>query len=292
MLREAGYHVEAAADGAAALDLALEPGAEFDLVVSDVVMPRMSGLDLAEHLAAAKPRTKVLLISGHMSHPSLRDREVPSGVALLAKPFEPVELTAKVRELLGLLHWRRSGVLRFPSIRARGGRVGLPSSPWRFGGARRLHARLALSSSVECVPLPSRLLPRAYVPPVVARGAVRGVAPLCRKQGCPRRTGLPAPPTLPPRIGALLETCARPSGPKLPRPIYSPLTDVRIPPRVLARLPPRAGTSGLGAGGGVPAAGIKRRRRPLRGPLPTPSRRAIRGGHPAPATRESGTVAA
>ena len=104
VLREAGYHVEAAADGAAALDLALEPGAEFDLVVSDVVMPRMSGLDLAEHLAAAKPRTKVLLISGHMSHPSLRDREVPSGVALLAKPFEPVELTAKVRELLGLLH--------------------------------------------------------------------------------------------------------------------------------------------------------------------------------------------
>jgi signal transduction histidine kinase len=104
VLREAGYRVEVAADGAAALDQALEPGAEFDLVVSDVVMPRMSGLDLAEHLAAAKPRTRVLLISGHMAHPSLRDREVPGGVALLAKPFEPHELTAKVRELLGAAH--------------------------------------------------------------------------------------------------------------------------------------------------------------------------------------------
>jgi signal transduction histidine kinase/CheY-like chemotaxis protein len=101
VLQDAGYNVCLAADGEQALDLALEPGAEFDLVVSDVVMPRMSGLDLAEHLAAAKPRIKVLLISGHMSHPSLRDREVPLGVALLAKPFEPGDLTAKVRELLG-----------------------------------------------------------------------------------------------------------------------------------------------------------------------------------------------
>ena len=71
VLQDAGYHVVVAGDGEQALDLALEPGAEFDLVVSDVVMPRMSGLDLAEHLAAAKPRIKVLLISGHMSHPSL-----------------------------------------------------------------------------------------------------------------------------------------------------------------------------------------------------------------------------
>ena len=101
VLQDAGYHVAVAGDGEQALDLALEPGAEFDLVVSDVVMPRMSGLDLAEHLAAARPRTKVLLISGHTSHPSLRDREVPLGVALLAKPFEPNDLTAKVRELLG-----------------------------------------------------------------------------------------------------------------------------------------------------------------------------------------------
>jgi two-component system cell cycle sensor histidine kinase/response regulator CckA len=101
VLQDAGYNVVVAGDGEQALDLALEPGAEFDLVVSDVVMPRMSGLDLAEHLAAAKPRIKVLLISGHMSHPSLRDREVPLGVALLAKPFEPGDLTTKVRELLG-----------------------------------------------------------------------------------------------------------------------------------------------------------------------------------------------
>ena len=100
VLTDAGYYVAVARDGEQALDLALEPGAEFDLVVSDVVMPRMSGLDLAEHLVAAKPRIKVLLISGHMSHPSLRDREVPLGVALLAKPFEPGDLTAKVRELL------------------------------------------------------------------------------------------------------------------------------------------------------------------------------------------------
>ena len=104
VLQDAGYHVAVAGDGEQALDLALEPGAEFDLVVSDVVMPRMSGLDLAEHLAAAKPRIKVLLISGP-HEPSLAAR--PRGAARRRAPREAVRAERAHRE--GPRAARRSG---------------------------------------------------------------------------------------------------------------------------------------------------------------------------------------
>ena len=101
MLRGSGYRVTEAEDGEAALSLASLPEMELDLVLTDLVMPRMSGLELVDRLAALRPDLRVLLVSGHLNHPSLRDRRLREGTALLRKPFEADELTAKLREILG-----------------------------------------------------------------------------------------------------------------------------------------------------------------------------------------------
>ena len=70
------------------------------LVVTDVVMPGLGGQSLAEKLACARPRTKVLYISGYPDD-VLSTHGVPSeGPALLRKPFTPVELLRQARGLL------------------------------------------------------------------------------------------------------------------------------------------------------------------------------------------------
>ena len=65
------------------------------LVLTDLVMPRMSGEELARHVARISPLTKVLCMSGYA-----RESEVASQLPLLAKPFTPDELASKVREVL------------------------------------------------------------------------------------------------------------------------------------------------------------------------------------------------
>ncbi len=106
VLTEYGYEVLQAADAAAALELVQGRNDPIDLVITDVVMPQMSGFELVERLSVALPETKVLFISGQLNHPSLRSRDLPPGTELLPKPFPPSQLKAKVRELLDgpLLH--------------------------------------------------------------------------------------------------------------------------------------------------------------------------------------------
>ena len=69
-------------------------------MVTDVVMPHMSGFELIEELATTRPDTKVLLVSGQLNHPSLRERELPAGITLLSKPFVLNDLTSTVRAVL------------------------------------------------------------------------------------------------------------------------------------------------------------------------------------------------
>ena len=95
-----GYAVIDAGDGATALRMASEDEGEIDLLITDVVMPRMGGLELVEEMSVKRPGTRVLLMSGHLNHPSLRDWTPPPGVALLPKPFDPEDLTSMVREVL------------------------------------------------------------------------------------------------------------------------------------------------------------------------------------------------
>ena len=100
VLRTAGYAVREAKDAQAALELVLGKGEEFDLLVSDVVMPGMSGLELAERILEVRPDTRILFVSGHRDHPSLHQRKLPSGARMLAKPVAPAQLTSAVREVL------------------------------------------------------------------------------------------------------------------------------------------------------------------------------------------------
>ena len=100
VLAFSGYEVTEARDGREALTLIGASPEQFDLVVSDVVMPRMSGIELVEELLASDSDAKVLLLSGYLGHPSVEQRTFPADTPFLAKPFTPADLTAKIREVL------------------------------------------------------------------------------------------------------------------------------------------------------------------------------------------------
>jgi CheY-like chemotaxis protein len=95
-----GYIVLAASHGDDALRLAGTPGISIDLLVSDVVMPRMRGTDLAAKLCQRLPHLKVLFLSGYLADSPLQQtlQQIPG--SYLGKPFTPESLARKVREIL------------------------------------------------------------------------------------------------------------------------------------------------------------------------------------------------
>jgi PAS domain S-box-containing protein len=96
ILRGSGYHVVVAADGDAAIAILERATRPVDLLVTDVVMPVMSGTDLAERVTSASPTTRVLFVSGFVpaGSPSLR------GAPLVAKPLHRAELLDAVHLVL------------------------------------------------------------------------------------------------------------------------------------------------------------------------------------------------
>ncbi len=101
VLRGSGYVVLPARGGEEALRLVASEAGGIDLLVTDVLMRPMGGFELAEKVSALRPGTRVLFISGDPEPTSARPREAPSGALLLGKPFRPVELVSRVRQLLG-----------------------------------------------------------------------------------------------------------------------------------------------------------------------------------------------
>ena len=99
-LRAQGYTVLEAADGVEALKVAQLAALELDLVVSDVIMPGMSGPELLNRLAVVAPAAKRLLVSGHAESTVLPARLIDVDAAFLPKPFTPERLARKVREVL------------------------------------------------------------------------------------------------------------------------------------------------------------------------------------------------
>jgi two-component system cell cycle sensor histidine kinase/response regulator CckA len=100
VLEKYGYTVLEAANGEEALKVAEQHEGQLDLLLSDVVMPRMGGPELAQALLAKRPSVKVLYMSGYTDHPMVRRGVVNAGVAFLQKPFTPTVLVSRVREVL------------------------------------------------------------------------------------------------------------------------------------------------------------------------------------------------
>jgi two-component system cell cycle sensor histidine kinase/response regulator CckA len=100
ILEQAGYTVLAAPDGREALKLSKTHSGGIDLVVTDVVMPGMSGRDLAERLWLSRPDTKVLYISGYTDVDVFDPGVLDPGSAFLQKPFSASDLAQRVRQVL------------------------------------------------------------------------------------------------------------------------------------------------------------------------------------------------
>jgi PAS domain S-box-containing protein len=100
MLQAFGYTVLTAADPATALALSDRHPGPIDLLLTDVVMPEMSGPELCQRLKSRRPRTRVLYMSGYTDEALGRYGVLEPGTFLLQKPFRIGELGQKVREVL------------------------------------------------------------------------------------------------------------------------------------------------------------------------------------------------
>ena len=90
----------AALDGQHAQERVDRHGGPIDLLITDVVMPRMSGPELVRHLSAGWPRLKVIYMSGYSEEGNLSVTSVEDRAIVLQKPFAPSVLLSEVRTLL------------------------------------------------------------------------------------------------------------------------------------------------------------------------------------------------
>lgn len=101
-LKGSGYAILEARDGIEALQVAQQHHGEIDLLLTDVVMPRMGGPELAIRLANLRPQMKVIYMSGYTEFAKDNRRFAESQKVILQKPFALVTLARKVREILGV----------------------------------------------------------------------------------------------------------------------------------------------------------------------------------------------
>ena len=97
-LENAGYEVAAVDRGSAALPLLAD--GEFDLLLSDIVMPEMDGIELAQRCAEISPSTKVMFITGFAAVTLKANRDAPQA-RVLSKPFHLKDLVLEVERIFG-----------------------------------------------------------------------------------------------------------------------------------------------------------------------------------------------
>ena len=100
-LRGYGYRVTEAASASEALTIYEQEGTQIDLILTDVVMPYMSGWELVERLSKMRPGIKALLMSGYAGNVITSQRMLDENTKFIEKPFSPAELACKIREVLG-----------------------------------------------------------------------------------------------------------------------------------------------------------------------------------------------
>jgi two-component system, cell cycle sensor histidine kinase and response regulator CckA len=100
LLESLGYTVLDARHGAEALELSAAHEGRIDLLMTDLVMPHIDGEDLATQIAAARPGTRILFVSGYTEDGGLREKLPTSRVGFLQKPYTAAALGTKIRRLL------------------------------------------------------------------------------------------------------------------------------------------------------------------------------------------------
>ena len=101
ILQQLGYLILTASSGNEALEISAGHDGHIDLLLTDVVMPNMSGRQLADHLQQSRPQTKVLFLSGYTENTVVHHGVLDAGVDFLPKPFSRENLSKKLREVLG-----------------------------------------------------------------------------------------------------------------------------------------------------------------------------------------------
>src|SRR5438874_2084028 len=102
VLGKHGFTVLQAADGLDALELLNSQTAPIDLLISDVVMPNMNGIELRKRLLETRPDLKVIFLSGYPEGMLQRETLSAKNTFLIEKPFTPSQLADKVKAVLGL----------------------------------------------------------------------------------------------------------------------------------------------------------------------------------------------
>jgi CheY-like chemotaxis protein len=100
LLVEQGYKVLDASNGLEAISVCQSYSDPIDLIITDMVMPKMGGMALTENLKTLRPGIKVLYISGYTDDLAEQQRLANTGVAFLQKPFTPSALACKIRDVL------------------------------------------------------------------------------------------------------------------------------------------------------------------------------------------------
>jgi PAS domain S-box-containing protein len=100
ILRSYGYQVVLACDGLEALEIYESRGADIDLVVLDLLMPKLGGKDTLTGLKKLDPAIKVIICSGYGSRKNGLQQMMASGINVVQKPFKPEELVSAVRQVL------------------------------------------------------------------------------------------------------------------------------------------------------------------------------------------------
>ena len=99
-LTRAGYTVITAVDGQDAVDTFAARKDEFDLVISDVVMPRKSGKTACDEMRAMSESVKFIFVSGHANDVILREGAFGDVIDIITKPILPYELLRKIQEII------------------------------------------------------------------------------------------------------------------------------------------------------------------------------------------------
>jgi CheY-like chemotaxis protein len=100
ILAGSGYRVMHAGNGDEAIRLAMEHGERIDLLLTDVVMPGMSGRELANRFSRIHPEARVLFTSGYTENAIVHHGVLDEGVSFIGKPYSPSALAKKVREVI------------------------------------------------------------------------------------------------------------------------------------------------------------------------------------------------